>query len=45
MKKLLMLPEPQDKLDEPPAVAKRISKISETLSRHIGDFRSLVSDD
>ena len=37
--------EPQDKLDEPPAVAKRIRKIGERLIRHLSDFRNMVTDD
>ena len=37
--------EPQDKLDEPPAVAKRISKSGETSTRlNVGDFRNTVTD-
>ena len=39
MRKLLILLEPQDNLDEPPAVAKKISKIGKTPTRYLGDFR------
>ena len=42
MKKLLMHYETQDKLDEPPAVVKRISKNGEKSTRHLGDFRNTV---
>ena len=45
MKKLSILSEPQDKLDEPPAVANRISKIGETSTRYSGDSRNKVIDD
>ena len=45
MKKLSILSEPQDKLDEPPAVAKRTDKIGETLARYSGDFRNKVIED
>ena len=34
--------EPQNKLDEPPAVAKRLSKSGEKSTRHLGDFRNTV---
>ncbi len=44
MRKLSILSEPQDKLDEPPAVAKRISKIDETSTRYLGDFRNKVAE-
>ena len=44
-KKILILYEPQDKIDEPPAVAKRISKSGETPTKHLGDFRNMVTDD
>ena len=40
-----MLYEPQDKLDEPPAVAKKISKSGETSTRYSGDFKNMVTDD
>ena len=45
MKKLSILSEPQDKLDEPPTVAKRIGKIGETPTRYSGDFRNKVIED
>ena len=45
MNKLSILSEPQDKLDEPPAVAKKISKIGETSTRYSGDFRNKVIED
>ena len=45
MKKLSILSEPQDKLDEPTAVAKMISKIGETSTRYSGDFRNKVIGD
>ena len=35
MRKLSILSEPQDKLDQPPAVAKRISKIGGSSTRYI----------
>ena len=44
MKKLPILYEPQDKLDEPPAVSKRISKSGKISTRHLGDFRNTVAD-
>ena len=45
MKKLLMHHEPQDKLDEPPAVAKRVGKSGKRSTRHLGDFRNKVAKD
>ena len=45
MKKSLILYEPQDKLDEPPAVAKRMSKSGETSTRHSDDFKNMVTAD
>ena len=45
MKKLSILSESQDKLDEQPAIAKRISKIGETPTRYSGDFRNEVIED
>ena len=45
MKRLLMHYEPQDKLDEPPDVAKRISKSDEQSNIHLGDFRNTVTED
>ena len=45
MKKLLKHYEPQDKVDEPPDVAKRISKSGEKSTRHLGGFRNTVTED
>ena len=45
MRKLSILSGPQDKLDEPPAVAKRTSKNGETPTRYVGDFRNKVIED
>ena len=45
MKKLPILYEPQDKLDGPPADSRRIGKSDETSTRHLGDFRNMVTDD
>ena len=45
MRKLSILSEPQYKLDQPPAVAKMISKIGETSTRYSGDFRNKVIED
>ena len=45
MKRLLILYEPQDKLDEPPAVAKRISKSGKIPTRYLIDFRNKVVED
>ena len=45
MKKLSILYEPQDKLDGPPAVSKRMSNSDEKSNRHLGDFRNMVTDD
>ena len=44
MRKISILSEPQDKLDEPPVVAKRISKSGEN-QLHIGDFRNTAIED
>ena len=43
--KLLILYEPQDKLDEPPVVAKKIIKSGETSIRHLDEFRNTVTYD
>ena len=40
-----MLSEPQDELDEPPAVVKRVSKSGKRLTRHLADFRKKVAED
>ena len=45
MRKISILSEPQDKLEHPPAVAKRISKTGETSTRYSGDFRNKVIED
>ena len=45
MKKLWILYEPQDKVDGPSAVFKRTSKSDETSTRHLGDFRNMITDD
>ena len=45
MKQLSMYYEPQDKLDEPPAVAKRINKNDKQSTRHLGDFINTVTED
>ena len=37
--------EPQNKLDEPPAVAKRASKSGKRSPRHLGDFRNKAAKD
>ena len=37
--------EPQDKLDEPPAVGKRLSKSGEKSTRHLGGLRNTVIED
>ena len=46
MKNLSILFEPQDKLDEPPTGAERISIIGETSNRpYSADFRNKVIED
>ena len=45
MKTFLMHYEPQNKIDEQFSVAKRISKIGETSTRHSADFRNTVTED
>ena len=45
MKKLLILYEPQDKIDQPPDVAKRFSKFDETSTRYSCDFRNKFIED
>ena len=45
MRRLLTLYELQDKLDEPPTIAKRISKSDKTPTRYSGDFRNKVIED
>ena len=40
MRRLPALSEPQDKLDQPPAIVKRISKSDKTSTRYSGDFRN-----
>ena len=40
MRRLPALSEPQVKLDQPPAIAKKISKSDKTSTRYSGDFRN-----
>ena len=42
---LPVLYEPQDKLDQPPALAKMINKIDKTSTRYLGDFGNKVIED
>ena len=45
MRQLSILSEPQDTLDEPPAVSKKIRKVGETSTRYSDDVRSKVIED
>ena len=45
MRKSSTLSEAKDKLDEPPAVAERFSKIGEISTRYLCDFRNKVAED
>ena len=45
MRRLPALYELQDKLDQPPTIAKRISKSDKTAPRYSGDFRNKAIED